>query len=77
MYIQVKGHADMKKYTAHLPPEGDLEIADGATVDAVLNKLKVPSETKKLIIVNGRHQSHDYILQPGDSLVFFPPIEGG
>lgn len=77
MIIKVKGYANMKKYTAHLPSEGDLEVPEGATVNAVFRKLNVPQELKKLIIVNGRHKRGDYVLRTGDMLIFFPPLEGG
>jgi len=77
MIIKVKGYANMRKYTAHLPSDGNLEIPEGTKVCDVLTKLKVPLESKKLIIVNGRHQSPHQILKPGDLLVFFPPLEGG
>jgi hypothetical protein len=43
----------------------------------VLRMMNVPSELKKIVIVNGRHSAYDYILEPGDTLVFFPPLEGG
>jgi molybdopterin converting factor small subunit len=77
MVITVEGYADMRKYTTHLSPEGALEIPEGITVGDVLEQLEVPSESKKVIIVNGRHKTTEYILQPGDALIFFPPLEGG
>ncbi len=77
MIIKAKGYANMKKYTAHLPSEGNLEMPEGATVDSVFKKLKVPPESKKLIMVNGRHKLGDYVLRTGDRLTFFPPLEGG
>ena len=77
MIIKVKGYANMRKYTVHLPSDGDLEIPEGTKVCDVLKQLKVPPELKKLIIVNGRHKPPHHILKPGDLLVFFPPLEGG
>ena len=77
MVIKVKGYATMKPYTAHLPPDGDLEILEGTTIGSVLKKLNVPSESRNVIFVNGRHRSLTDRLQPGDTLVFFPPLEGG
>jgi molybdopterin converting factor small subunit len=77
VFVKIKGHADMKKYTAHLPSEGALEIPEGTTVAMILKTLKVPSELQKIVVVNGRHTAYDYILKPGDTLVFFPPLEGG
>ena len=77
MIIKVKGYANMRKYTAHLPSDGDLKIPEGTKVSDVLKQLNVPPELKKLIIVNGQHKPINHILKPGDLLVFFPPLEGG
>ena len=77
MVITVKGYADMRKYTAHLSSEGDLEVPEGTTVGDILKQLKVPSELKKIIIVNGRHKNPDHVFEPWDALVFYPPLEGG
>ena len=77
MIIKVKGYANMRQYTAHLPSGGDLEVPEACTVADVLKKLGVPSQWKKLLIVNGRHRTPDSILHSGDTLVFFPPLEGG
>ena len=75
--IKVKGYAFMRKYTVDLPTVGELDVPEATTVDSVLKQLKVPSQSKKVIFVNGRQRSQDYVLQPGDIFVFFPPLEGG
>ena len=77
MVIKVKSYAFMRKYTVDLPTGGELDVPEGTTVDSVLKQLKVPSQSKKVIFVNGRHRSEDYVLQPGDIFVFFLPLEGG
>ena len=77
MLIHVKSFAHMRRYTAHLPQDGALEVSEGMTVAQVLDLLGVPSETSKLIFVNGRPQSGGHVLGTGDLLVFFPPLEGG
>lgn len=77
MLIRVKSFADLRAYTTHLPSDGELAIDDGTTVETVLKKLAVPADTNYIILVNGRHQNQRYVLQPGDDLVFFSPIEGG
>jgi sulfur carrier protein ThiS len=77
MVIQVQSHADMKTYTAHLGPEGELEVPPGATVGDVLAVLRVPEDRKTVVLVNGRARQPDHELQPGDRMVFFPPLEGG
>ena len=77
MLIKVKGYASLRKYTVDLPTEGEMDVPEGSTVDSVLRHLKIPSESEKIILVNGRHRSQDYVLQPGDILLFFPPLAGG
>jgi len=77
MIITVKGYASMKKYLAGLPASNEMELPEGTPVGAVLKQLGVPPELKKVILVNGRHQSGDYLLRPGDTLAFFPPLVGG
>ena len=42
MFVKIKGHADMRKYRAHLSSEGSLDIPEGTTVAMVLKTLKVP-----------------------------------
>jgi molybdopterin converting factor small subunit len=75
--IYVESHAGMREYTAHLGPEGELEVPDGATVKDVLVLLQVPQDKPSVHLVDGRSRPYDYALHPGDKMVFFPPLEGG
>jgi sulfur carrier protein ThiS len=77
MFIQVRGYLFLKRFTDHLPQQGKFQVPEGTTVAAVINQLKVPPEMEKVVFVNGRHRTEDYILQSGDTLVLFPPLEGG
>jgi molybdopterin converting factor small subunit len=77
MMITIKSYASMKKYMAGVPPNGQLEVPEETPVGAVLDRLGVPPELKKVILVNGRHRSEEHRLRTGDTLVFFPPLEGG
>ena len=77
MNITVKSYASMKKYLACLPVDGALDIPEGSPVGAVLKRLGIPPEMKKVILVNGRHRSQDHVLRAGDTLILFPPLEGG
>ena len=79
MQIRVQGFLTMRKYTSHLPHNGELEVAEGSTVGSLLKHLEVPSDQQKtlLFFVNGRHRPADHVLQPNDLFVFFPPLEGG
>lgn len=77
MIVNVKGYASLKRFTAHLAPHGDLTVPEDATVASVLEKLQAPMDSKVVAMINGRHCTLDHILEPGDKLVFFPPLEGG
>ena len=77
MVITIKSYASMKKYLDGLPPGGELEMVEGSSVGDVLERLKVPPEEEKILLVNGLHRTVDDLLSPGDTLVFFPPLEGG
>ena len=72
--------------TDYLPPgEGrhsrSIEVADGATVDAVLAQLRVPQELVHLVLVNGvnvpRKQLGATALRARDTLAVWPPLSGG
>ena len=77
MEIRVKGYASMGTYTSHLDRENIIEIAEGSTVGDLFRLLGVPEGLKKVVIVNGRHQTDACVLAPDDLVAFFPPLEGG
>ena len=58
-----------------------LEVADDATVDAVLKHLAVPEELVHLVLVNGVHvhtaQLGTTPLHAQDELAIWPPLSGG
>ena len=77
MVIYVESAADMSRYTAHLGPEGELEVPEGATVREVLTLLQVPQDKPNIVLVNVRSRPFEHGLQPGDNIVLFTPLEGG
>jgi sulfur carrier protein ThiS len=79
MRIKARGHHALRCYTAHLPEGGTMTVDADATVERVLDQLKVPAVQRAtlLIFVNGRPARPDQALQEMDDLVFFSPIEGG
>jgi sulfur carrier protein ThiS len=77
MVICVESHADMSRYTRHLDGDGELEVPEGTTVGDVLALLEVPEDKAIIVLVNGRSRQRDHSLEPGDKMVFFPPLEGG
>jgi sulfur-carrier protein len=80
MKIELRLYASLGKYMPQVPLEkkpGYLEIGEGTTIKALLEELRVPLETVKLIFVNGVHAKDNDILKDGDRLGVFPPVAGG
>ena len=79
MKVEVKLFANFREY---LPPGSQnysctLEVEEGATVDQVLERLKIPRSVPMIPLVNGIHRKPEDALQPGDVLSVFPPVAGG
>jgi molybdopterin converting factor small subunit len=77
MEVEVKGYASMGTYTSHLGHDSRFDVPDGSTIRDLFRLLGVPEGLNKVVIVNGRHQTGEYVLAPDDVVVFFPPLEGG
>ena len=74
------------QYFAHLRSLGgpdSIELADGATVENLLNKLfqQRPSLevwNKHLLVAAGTEWvRRDYVVKPGDMISLMPPVQGG
>jgi len=80
MKIEVKLYASLGRYMPQAALEkgkGYLEVGEGTTIKALLENLKVPLETVKLIFRNGIHAKSEEVLNEGDRLGVFPPVAGG
>jgi sulfur-carrier protein len=80
MKIQLNLFASLTRF---LPdPEGAgfsnlVEIKEGATIESLLDLLKIPREQPKIIFLNGIHAEGSTVLREGDRLGVFPPLAGG
>jgi sulfur carrier protein ThiS len=58
-----------------------LEVADGTTVQAVIDQMHLPPKMTHLVLVNGVYipprARATHALQSGDALAVWPPIAGG
>ena len=54
-----------------------IELPEDATLQHLIDELKIPSEETRIIFVNGIIQETDYRLKDGDEVGMFPPIGGG
>lgn len=72
--------------TAHLPGSDredgiQVELSDGATVGALMDRLGLPGDKAYLVVVNdaavpkARRESHG--LNEGDRISIVPPLKGG
>lgn len=79
MKIELRLFASLSRY---LPERqtGNLcamEIPEGTTIKELFQRLAIPAEIRKIIIVNGVHASDNQTLAEGDRIGVFPPVAGG
>jgi len=63
-----------KRYRKH---SFKMNIETGTTIGSALKKLKIPEQTPKILLVDGKCSSEDTILEQGNTLSVFPPVGGG
>jgi molybdopterin converting factor small subunit len=79
MKVKLKLFATFREYL----PEGNdghssmLELIEGTKVQSILEQMKLPKDTPKIILINGIQKTADETLKEGDTLSVFPPIAGG
>jgi molybdopterin converting factor small subunit len=77
MAIHVHLFAYLTKYSPTGQEKFDLRLEPGATVGQLLEKIKIPPDFEKRILVNGRHADPSMRLSEGDDVFIFPPAAGG
>ncbi len=88
MEITLKLFATLSDYLPHelngrvrVHNELPLEVADGTTVQAVIEQMHLPRGMTHLVLVNGIYvpprARATHRLRPGDALAVWPPIAGG
>lgn len=79
MEVEVKLFATLRDYL----PKGSgkfsckMEIEGQTRIRDLLERLKIPKEIPKIILVNGIHGKEDQVLKEGDVVSIFPPVAGG
>jgi sulfur carrier protein ThiS len=77
MKVEVKLLLTFKKEAGPSPNPFYLELSPGTTVAKAVASLPIPSNMPKVVLVNGRLSRDEQVLEEGDLLVVFPPLEGG
>jgi molybdopterin converting factor small subunit len=69
----------LRRYVGGYEPANGilLEPAEGETVRSLCDRLGIPSEKIKMVMVNGRSSSLDHSIVEGDRVGLFPPVGGG
>jgi molybdopterin converting factor small subunit len=72
---------ELKAYLSRYSPDGQAtfrqELPDGATVQTLVSRLKLPDEDASVIVLNDRNADLDEELAEGDRVTFIPPLSGG
>ena len=79
MRVEVRLFATLAPF---LPPgsrdgAGTVDLEPGATVLRLVERLAIPSEMSRIVLVNGREAEDDERLEAGDIVDMFPPLAGG
>ena len=74
MLITVKLFATFRKNRFK---EKDMELAEGASVEWVIDFLKIPRKELGVVFINGLSASPESVLKDGDTLSIFPMVGGG
>lgn len=79
MKIEVNLYATLKRYMKNETggKSSAIDVEDGTCVKDMIQKLKIPADSVKLIFINGVHAKVDTTLKDGDRLGLFPPVGGG
>ena len=77
MPIHVHLFAYLNKYSPTGQEKFDLDPGSGTTVGQLLEKLEIPPDFEKRVLVNGRHSELSTLLSAGDDVFIYPPAAGG
>ncbi len=68
-------------YLSRFSPTGEekfpLDLEPGATVGWLIERLGIPEDFEKRVLVNGKHSDESTPLAHGDDVFIYPPAAGG
>ena len=77
MKVQVDLYVNLKKYAPADDSSFEIQLESGATINTVLEVLKIPAEEKAVVLVNGRNADESDPLKENDIITLYSPISGG
>lgn len=77
--VEVRLYALLRRYApeVNLGEAMRLNMKEGSTLQMIYDRLGIPFDEVKRVIVNGIARDHYYRLSNGDRVAIFPPIAGG
>jgi len=79
MHVSVKLYATLSHYgqSKRAGTPFEIDLSEEATVQDLINQLRIPLEATRITFVNGIIQGPDWKLKDGDVVGMFPSIGGG
>ena len=77
MKVHVNLYVNLKKYAPADNSSFEMLLESGATVKTVLEILKIPTDEKAIVLVNGRNADESNPLKEKDTITLYSPISGG
>ncbi|MBW2569009.1 MAG: MoaD/ThiS family protein [Deltaproteobacteria bacterium] len=79
MPLKILLSSSLRKYvSAYDPVKGMSFSVDGKiTVEELCERINIPCDKIKIVMVNGKSKHMDYVLKGGERVGLFPPIGGG
>ncbi len=77
MMIDVQLFGYLAKYSPVEKENFKLELDPDATVGLLEDKIKIPAEVEKMVLVNGHQANSSTLLADGDEVFIFAPAAGG
>jgi sulfur carrier protein ThiS len=79
MKIEVNLYATLSQYIpdGNKGPTHMVDVEEGTTVSDLLRQLGVPTQSAKLIFLDGIHADLEAVLKEGSRIGVFPPVGGG
>jgi len=77
MKVHVNLYVNLKKYAPAGENSFEIQLETDATVKTVLEILKIPTDEKVIVLVNGRNADESSPMKEKDTITLYSPISGG
>ena len=77
MEVTVKLYNRLRDYAPDEKNVFSIRLPEGASVNALLQRLNIPASVQRTLLVNGQRVDENATLSTGDEVVMMSLIEGG